>query len=120
MKIAITSTGSSLDSGLDPRFGRASTFIVYDVESGQFEPVDNRQNVDAPQGAGIQAAQMLAHLGVECVITGTCGPKACRTLQAANIKIMLAPGGAIQGVVQEFKAGKLTEVAMPSNEGHVA
>jgi predicted Fe-Mo cluster-binding NifX family protein len=120
MKIAVTSTGRTLDSGLDPRFGRARTLIVYDIESGQFDAVDNQDNTDIPSGAGIQTAETLARLGVECVITGNCGPKAYRTLQAANIKVMLAPGGAVLGVIEAFKAGKLTEATKPSNQGHVA
>ena len=120
MKIAITSTGDNLDSALDPRFGRAKTFIVYDIESGEFEIVDNSQNIDFAQGAGIQAAQKIAGLGVECVITGNCGPNAFQTLQAASVKVMRAPGGTIRSLVDQYKAGQLTETAGPSVQGHGA
>jgi predicted Fe-Mo cluster-binding NifX family protein len=120
MKIAITSTGTSLDSGLDLRFGRAKTIIVYDVETGQFDAIDNTENVEAPQGAGIQAAERLVRLGVECLITGNCGPKAYRALQAADIRVMLVTNGTVLNAIEEFKAGRLTEATSPSTKGHGA
>ena len=53
MKIAITAQGPELSAQVDPRFGRAKYFIIYDVDSDEFEAVDNEQNLNAPQGAGI-------------------------------------------------------------------
>lgn len=37
MKIAVTSTGVTLDSQIDPRFVRAEWIILYDAESSQRE-----------------------------------------------------------------------------------
>lgn len=37
MKIAITSTGNTLDSNMDQRFGRCSYFVVYNMESKSVE-----------------------------------------------------------------------------------
>jgi hypothetical protein len=56
MKIAITTSGIDLDAPVDPRFGRAKSFIIYDTDSGQWSVLDNAQNLNAAQGAGIQAA----------------------------------------------------------------
>ena len=83
MKIAITSQGPSLDSLVDPRFGRAKHFILADTEADAFTAHDNAQNLNAPQGAGIQAAQTVARLGAEAVLTGHVGPKAFAVLKAA-------------------------------------
>ena len=47
MKICFTSQGKELSSPVDPRFGRASYFIIYDDEDGSCEVVDNEQNVNA-------------------------------------------------------------------------
>ncbi len=44
MKIAVTSQGDTLDSQLDPRFGRAAFFIVVDTETLEFEAFDNYEN----------------------------------------------------------------------------
>ena len=120
MKIAVTSTGNSLGSELDPHFGRAKAFIIYDMESGEFEVVDNSQNLNAAQGAGIQAAENVSRLGVECLITGNCGPNAFRTLQAADIKVMLCPGGTVEEAIQKLNSGELDQAERPTVAGHGA
>ena len=84
MRIAVTSRGETLDSPIAPRFGRAAGFVIVDTVSGESSFCDNVQNLNAAQGAGIQAAQNVARHGVDCVITGHCGPKAFRTLAAAE------------------------------------
>ena len=84
MKIAVTSTGTELTSDMDPRFGRAAYFLIVDPDTLEFEPVENSQNINLPQGAGIQAGKTVADKNVDTLITGNCGPKAFRTLQAAG------------------------------------
>lgn len=109
MKIAVTSRGPELESEVDLRFGRARYFIVLETETGEFHAVDNEQNLNAVQGAGIQAAQQVAAQGVEAVLTGHCGPKAFMTLSAGGVKIYNGAEGTVADAVEQFKAGKLTE-----------
>jgi len=75
MKIVITSTGNTLDSPIDPRFGRCPFFVLVDSETTEFQAVEN-QAMMTPGGAGIhiQAAQFVADSGAEAVITGNVGP----------------------------------------------
>lgn len=126
MKIAITSSGDTLDSPLDARFGRAAKFIIYDTEDDTFYVVDNLQNLNAPQGAGLQAAQRLAREAVEAVITGHCGPKAFQVLKAAGIKVFYSQEKIVREAIEAFKSGKLPEGAgskpasSPNMEGHWA
>ena len=68
MKIAVTSRGAELDSEVDPRFGRARYFVIVDTDTGESRAVDNEQNLNAAQGAGIQAAQLVATQGVEALL----------------------------------------------------
>ncbi len=86
MKIAVSSLGNSLDSKVDPRFGRAHGFIVFDTESNSFEYYDNSRNLSLMQGAGIQTAQFVSDLGVDVVVSGSFGPKAASVLEKAGIK----------------------------------
>ena len=120
MKIAITAISKDLSSNVDPRFGRAKVFIVADTDTGAFTAHDNAQNLNAAQGAGIQAGETVARLGAQAVITGNIGPKAFRVLNAAGIKVYLAGEGTVSDAVRRFKAGELKETSTANVEGHWA
>lgn len=107
MKVAITSQGEKMDSMVDERFGRARWFIVVDTETGEYQAVSNEQNLNASHGAGIQAAENVCRYGVEAVITGHCGPKAFRALNAAGIKIFTGAKGTVSETLDKFKKGEL-------------
>ena len=102
MKIAISSSGKSLDSALDPRFGRCAWFVVIDPADLSYEVFDN-QNAAQSSGAGIQAAQFLADKNVSAVITGHVGPNAVQTLSAAGIEIFAQQQGTIREVVERYR-----------------
>ena len=118
MKIAISASGASLDAPLDPRFGRAAQFIVLDGATGAFTVHDNTHNLNAAQGAGIQAAETVSRLGAEVVITGHCGPKAFRALQAAGIQVVTVATGTVREVFERFQKGKLQPATSADVEGH--
>ncbi len=107
MRIAVTAREPSLSSIVDERFGRAACFVVVDADTMAFEPLDNEQNVNAAQGAGIQAAALVADKNVDCVITGHCGPNAFRALAEAGIKVVVGAEGTVEETVQRFKKGEL-------------
>lgn len=120
MKVAITSQGPDVTSQIDPRFGRARYFIVVDTDSDQFMPYDNQKNVNAMQGAGIQAGRAVIELGAAALITGHVGPKAFDTLQAGGIKVHSGVSGSVEDAVAAFKAGGLETVEKADVEGHWA
>jgi predicted Fe-Mo cluster-binding NifX family protein len=117
-KIAISSEGPSLESKLDPRFGRAAGFLICDLETGRTEYVDNKQNLSLPQGAGIQSAQTVGATGAQAVITGHMGPKAFMALEKGNIKVFLGQEGTAGENLEAYKAGKLSPADGPDKEGH--
>jgi len=118
MKVAFTTSGSDLDAPLDTRFGRAPKFLVYDLDSGKFEVIDNQQNLNAAQGAGIQSAGTMAKLGVKAVVTGHCGPKAFRVLLAVGIKVYTTDATTVAEALEKFKSGQLIRASAADVEGH--
>jgi predicted Fe-Mo cluster-binding NifX family protein len=118
MKIAITAEGETLQSAVDPRFGRAKYFIVIDSETGVFKAVNNATNLHAAQGAGIQAGRTVTELGVEAVVTGNVGPKAFSLLNAAGIKIFIGASGTVGQALEQFKQGALQSAGAATVEGH--
>ncbi|HNT86580.1 MAG TPA: NifB/NifX family molybdenum-iron cluster-binding protein [Candidatus Hydrogenedentes bacterium] len=118
MKVVVTASGQSLDAQVDPRFGRAAYLIVVDTETGAWSAHDNVQNLNAAQGAGIQAADTVSRLGAEALITGHCGPNAFRTLASAGIKVMVGAQGTVSEAIEAFKSGALTPTDAPNVAGH--
>jgi predicted Fe-Mo cluster-binding NifX family protein len=117
MKIAITSTGETLDSQVDPRFGRASCFVIVETETMEHSVVENA-SIDAAGGAGVSSAKAVADTGAEAVLTGNCGPNAQRTLDAAGVKLYTDVKGTVAEVLERFKSGKLTAANGPNVQSH--
>ena len=119
MKIAITSQGCEIDSRVDSRFGRAANFIIIDIESGMWKCIDNEQNINAAQGAGIQAAKHVIDAGAEALITGNVGPKAYRVLNENGIKIYINAKGSVESSIEDFKNNRLECAGQATVEGHM-
>jgi len=120
MKVVVTATGPDLQSPVDPRFGRARYFLLVDTQTGQFTAHDNVQNLNAPQGAGIQSAQAVVHLEAEAVLTGNVGPKAFTTLQAGQVAVYTGAAGTVQEAIDALAAGRLQPAPRATVEGHWA
>ncbi|MCD6479964.1 NifB/NifX family molybdenum-iron cluster-binding protein, partial [Candidatus Bathyarchaeota archaeon] len=112
MKVAVSSTGPTLESQVDPRFGRCPYFIIVDTESMRYEAVENT-SMASPSGAGIGAARLIASHGVEAVITGNVGPNALQALSAAGIRIYTGAMGTVRDAIEAFKSGGLREGVGP-------
>lgn len=118
MKIVVTASGSSEDSQVDPRFGRAAAFMVYDTEQKSWEVYNNEQNFEAAQGAGIQSAQNIRQTGAEVLITGNVGPKAFKVLNANNVKVYSAAQMSVNQAVEAYLGGELAELKSANVNGH--
>jgi predicted Fe-Mo cluster-binding NifX family protein len=117
MKVAVSSNGENLDAQLDPRFGRCRYFLIVNPDDMNFEAFNNESAAQGG-GAGIQAAQFLASLGVEAVVTGNCGPNAVQTLAAAGINMFGGQAGTIRQVVERFKKGNLKPTSEATVDSH--
>jgi predicted Fe-Mo cluster-binding NifX family protein len=113
MKVAVSAAGPSLDSPVDPRFGRCQYLLIVDTESMAFDAVENRA-VMAPGGAGIQAAELMASMGVDAVITGDCGPNAYQVLSAAGIAVFVGASGSVRQAIDASRRGELRATPGPS------
>ncbi len=118
MKIAFTTSGRTLDSLLDPRFGRAPGFLIYDTDGGSVEYISNIQNFNAVQGAGTQSAQNLGSAGVSAVVTGHCGPKAFSVLARAGIKVYNTGLATVAEALEALQSGGLSPAGGPDRESH--
>jgi len=88
MKIAITSTGNTLESKLDQRFGRCGFFVIYDTETKGMEFIPN-PNKEAQEGAGPASVQVVASRNVNKIISGEFGIKIKSLLDSLKIQMIV-------------------------------
>jgi predicted Fe-Mo cluster-binding NifX family protein len=117
MKAAVCSTGNTLDSPIDPRFGRCANFVVVDTETFDASAVPNPGAMSA-QGAGIQAAQVVSSLGASAVIAGNFGPNAFQALSAAGIEVYTGARGTVRDAINQFNSGQLQAISAASVAAH--
>ncbi len=111
--ICVTSQGDSLNSNVDPRFGRCQYFIIVNTETMHFEVIKN-PNISGVGGVGIQSAQLITNKGVQAVLTGNIGPNAFQTLQAGGIEIITGVEGIVKEVVEKYREGRFKSTLAPT------
>jgi predicted DNA-binding protein (UPF0251 family)/predicted Fe-Mo cluster-binding NifX family protein len=117
-KIAVSSDGPTLDSAVDPRFGRAAGFLIIDPDTMEFEYIDNGASQAMAQGAGIQAAELVTRHGAGVVLTGYVGPKAFQALSAAGVRIgQNLENVTVRQAMERFKQGQVPMAEAPNRTG---
>lgn len=87
MKVAITSTGNTLESTIDQRFGRCAYFVIYDTDNKAVEFIPN-PNKDTEGGAGPAAVQLIASRNANQIISGEFGAKIKSLLDSLKIQMI--------------------------------
>jgi len=117
MKLCVTAAAGDLNAQVDPRFGRCQYFVIVDSDTMAFEAMAN-EAMNAPGGAGIQAAQAMVNKGVNVVISGNMGPNAFQVLSTAGVKVATGAYGTVKEAVEMYKSGKLTEAGASTVAAH--
>jgi len=118
MKIAISTTGNNLDAEVELRFGRASSFLLFDTETKEFSLLDNSEQVNAMQGAGVKTAQNIVTAGAKALISGHCGPKAMQVLNAKKIAVYVSEKSIISEAIYKLQSGLLKQISTADLAGH--
>lgn len=119
MKIAVCAQEKNQSTLVDVRFGRAGCFAIFDDQTKEWSFVDNDQNLQAAQGAGIQAAQFVIDADAEVLLAQNVGPKAMTALGANSIKVFAVKDGmTIAQAVKDFSENKLKDMKEANVEGH--
>ena len=109
MKIAFTAKGKTLQSEIDPRFGRCPFFVIYDTDTKEIEVIDNQDVDGEAHGAGPKTAQKLSEYSCNVLITGN-GPggNAATVLAKMNIEIFIGAGDKkIEDALYAYQNNKL-------------
>jgi predicted Fe-Mo cluster-binding NifX family protein len=111
--ITVSKQGVGPTARMDPRFGRAECFQIFDGNTKEMLVCLHNANCNAAQGAGTGSATLMKEQAVDAVISGTFGPKAFEALGALGIEAWIAPPGLSSGeALDAFLAGSLERMAM--------
>ncbi len=105
MKIAVSVTENSPNAEVDPRFGRARGFLIYDTDTNTYQFIDNTESDQMSHGAGINAAQKVVDAGANVVLTGQVGPKAYEVLSSAGVEIITGVSGKAEEAIKSYLEG---------------
>ena len=106
MKIAVTSTGPTLDDAVENRFGRCAYYLIVDTDTMEFEALAN-PNITQGGGEDIPSAQLIADKDVSVVITGSCGPNAIQIFGVSGIQMITGIIGSVRQAIRRFNSGAL-------------
>lgn len=119
-KIAVTSEGPMLDDMVDSRFGRAGGFLIVNPDTMEGEYIDNGETQTMSQGAGIQAAEIVANAGAGVLLSGYVGPKAFTALSSVGIKVgQDCDNMTVREAVTKFINGEIPIADKPNREAGV-
>lgn len=90
----------------------------YDSDTQVWDTIENAENLQAAQGAGIQSSETLVRHGVTALLAPHCGPKAFRVLQAAGVAVYLGVTGTATEALIAYQEGKLQPAASADVDGH--
>ncbi|MBE9488516.1 MAG: NifB/NifX family molybdenum-iron cluster-binding protein [Bacteroidetes bacterium] len=87
MKIAVASSGNTLDSKVDSRFGRCAYFAIHDTETKETIFLENPSK-DVDGGAGPKAVQFIANQQANKIVSGEFGMKIKSLLEELGIQMI--------------------------------
>jgi len=88
MRLAIASTGNTLDSYICQHFGRCEYFVIYDTESKAMEFIPNPYK-DMAEGSGQAAVQLVTSRNVNKIVSGDFGIKIKPLLDSLKIQMIV-------------------------------
>jgi predicted Fe-Mo cluster-binding NifX family protein len=102
MKVCVPSYGPTLDSKVQPIFGRCEYFILVDPESMACE-VESNPYASVSDEAGPESAKMVIDKGAEIVLTAQVGTKAREVLEASGVEVLDIQGETVREAVEAFR-----------------
>ncbi len=105
VKVCLPTMGDKcLEESVSSHFGRAPTFTVVDLETGDVKVVPNKGE---HMGGTGHAAEFLLKEGAQVMIVGNLGPRAIQLFQQSSIEVFTCATGTVREAIEDWKARKL-------------
>jgi predicted Fe-Mo cluster-binding NifX family protein len=92
MKYAVTSTGNTLEAGIDRRFGRCAFIVTYDTDSKALEFFPNPFR-NEEEGAGQALVALLNEKGVQKIVSGSFGIRIKDLMDSRKMQMIIPRDG---------------------------
>jgi len=102
MTVCVSSYGPTLDSKVQPIFGRCEYFIFVDPASMASEVVPN-PFASMAEEAGVKSAELVIGKGATILLTEQVGAKTRQALEAAGVEVVAIKGGTVREAVEAYR-----------------
>jgi len=109
VRVAVPTDIGGMDDFVFEHFGRAPTFTVYDMDTGEIEII---RNTGEHMGGMGKPPEILANNGVDAILCTNLGPRAIMMFRQFGVKVYRYPAPApvkVREIIQLWKEGKLPE-----------
>ena len=107
MKIGIPTLGNSgFEEKVSPHFGRAPTFTIVDLKTGEISVIPN---TGEHMGGGVKPPEQLIKAGIRVMLCSGLGPRAIRMFEQHGVKVYVGATGTVRETINRWKAGELSE-----------
>ena len=107
MKIAVASTGPTLDDHVSTEFDHSKYLLIVDFDTLQYEAISSPVTVDNGSAAGKLFAQQMLRANVSKVLASHISLSVLRpflkSLRGTGIQIIDGMNGSVRSVVRQFK-----------------
>ena len=110
MKICIPTMGEGgMQESICQHFGRAPTFTMIDLDSGEIKVLPNVS--EHMGGTGLPTETIFA-AGVKVMIVGGLGPKAVAMFNQGGVEVFVGAAGTVKDAIDDWRAEMLARADM--------
>ncbi len=107
VKICVPTLGQGgLDDYVSDHFGRAPTFTIVDLKTGEVKVIPN---TSIHMGGSGYPPEILREHGVDVMLCSGIGPRAIKMFEQFGIEVYVGATGTAREAIEAWKAGKLQE-----------
>jgi len=109
MRVCIPTTGiKGLDEEVSDHFGRAPTFTIVDIETGEVKVVENRSE---HMGGFGKPPEHLASENVQAMLCSGMGPRAIDMFAQYGIRVFMGARGTVRDTLALWKSGSMVSAS---------
>jgi len=110
MKVAVTSTGSTLDAHVGTRPDKCSHWLVVDPVTLEYEAILNPLINFSDPASGKLLTDLLKKHMVKFILAGGCGCNQLRELCKNEIRVLLGMTGSVRETVEKFNRSQFSRM----------